>query len=274
MRRKGFTLVELLVVVAIIALLISILAPTLKSAKDLAKQMICATHLRAIGTGSTLYAEANRGQFPSYRWGKNVVDGIILSVANLARAYEWNDATEQPFLLADGSGRNTPIGIGFLHFAGLVAPDMLYCPLQASVNPAPNRFTRATYADPYGLKKLPWAEAGSVVFHSGYEYNLNCTVLSGNQNAIYTYSKAEQMPSRAFMAMDLMLTKGWLCHLLAGPDTPSWQVANSGGSVTLKQSAKVYQLMTDLNGGWYGGVGDTDSWPSHVQAMGYIQGTP
>ncbi len=54
-RTKGFTLVELLVVVAIIALLVSILLPTLGRAKELARRAICGSNLRNIGTGIKMY---------------------------------------------------------------------------------------------------------------------------------------------------------------------------------------------------------------------------
>lgn len=59
--RYGFTLIELLIVVAIIALLISILLPSLNQARKQARQLLCATNLRSIGSAATFYAEDNRG---------------------------------------------------------------------------------------------------------------------------------------------------------------------------------------------------------------------
>jgi prepilin-type processing-associated H-X9-DG protein/prepilin-type N-terminal cleavage/methylation domain-containing protein len=62
----GFTLVELLVVIGIIAVLISVLLPALAKARSQAQTVRCLSNIRQVGQGLLMYANANGGTLPPF----------------------------------------------------------------------------------------------------------------------------------------------------------------------------------------------------------------
>jgi prepilin-type N-terminal cleavage/methylation domain-containing protein/prepilin-type processing-associated H-X9-DG protein len=63
-RKHAFTLVELLVVIGIIALLVGILVPVLSKARQSASRIKCASNLRQLVLGMTMYAQQNKDEVP------------------------------------------------------------------------------------------------------------------------------------------------------------------------------------------------------------------
>ncbi len=134
-RNPGFSLVELLVVIGIIAVLISILLPVVSRTRKQAEQIACMSNLRQLGMVYQMYANANRDQVPlGYSYGQ-AWSGYFLSI----------------------NGQAFPI-MGALYKADMLdTPQAFYCPSQiderwrfnTSSNPFPPRvgvlYTRVGY---------------------------------------------------------------------------------------------------------------------------------
>jgi prepilin-type N-terminal cleavage/methylation domain-containing protein len=107
--RKAFTLVELLVVIGIIALLISILLPTLSRAREASRRTQCLSNLREVSVAFRFYALDNRDQVPlGYRAGNKQFNSMLWS------------STAKKFVL-----------FGWLYRANLMkSPKVFFCPTE------------------------------------------------------------------------------------------------------------------------------------------------
>ena len=64
MKRTGVTLVELLIVVAIIALLAALLFPVFAKIRERGRQTVCLSNLRQLGLATALYAQDSDDRYP------------------------------------------------------------------------------------------------------------------------------------------------------------------------------------------------------------------
>lgn len=92
-RRRGFTLLELLVVISIIAVLMSLILPAVMDARKTARRIQCLHHVRNLGIGLVNFtSRSDTSQFPAYgTWGDYRHDSTQqwVNAANPAQLKSW-----------------------------------------------------------------------------------------------------------------------------------------------------------------------------------------
>ncbi|MFC1781854.1 type II secretion system protein [Planctomycetota bacterium] len=89
-RAKGFTLVELLVVISVIAILMAVLMPALSRAREAGKRAVCLSNLKQLQLAWDLYADDNGGKICGAGGGDENRPGEVGWIERIW-ATDWNN---------------------------------------------------------------------------------------------------------------------------------------------------------------------------------------
>lgn len=212
-KQEAFTLIELLVVIAIIALLLAIIMPALNMAKEHARRLICASHLRGLGQILHTYADEHNGLIVDPLYGSD--DGTGNPRINPVTTYLFSEADGNGDLKDDPPPPADPINVNLapLWKQGLVAKSSIfYCP---SAHPG-DPFSYSAYG---GEEKWPYPVFSNPDnpdrIRVSYSYipqsardkiNVNGTQFPGTTN------KLIQTASGKAMCLDTLQNMEWWSH--------------------------------------------------------------
>lgn len=109
--RRAFTLIELLLVVAIIALLISILLPAIGKARKAARVSICMSNQRQVAAGNHNYASEWKGKLCAFTWGPTTSQSSWTELNNHQNDYIQAHANQAVDIVRRRTGDATTYGL-------------------------------------------------------------------------------------------------------------------------------------------------------------------
>jgi prepilin-type N-terminal cleavage/methylation domain-containing protein len=241
--RKAFTLIELLVVISIIALLMSILLPSLTQVRERAKRVMCATNQKSIYEGIVLYANTFDDELPlSLYCTGGIVQGQRKPNANLAAPWLTYMLFEIKRWEEWGNHIDTTYGLGYLWTSGIIEEGkVFYCPS------TPKTVDPAYYYDAFnGEKPWPWNnnsdEQNPHYVRSSYSYipQTNSTVKLDSESFPKIAKRYSKLKANSVVTIDLLFRLDKLPHKSKESQGDGVNLLRSGGDVEFVYESEAF----------------------------------
>ena len=211
----AFTLVELLVVIGIIALLISILLPSLSRARQQAARVTCAAQMRDLVNAVVMYAGSNHGSLPEQRGYAPDVNSANYKVTQDDSAFAMmgsiSSAAFPDFENTDNFGDGA--GLGKLFVGNYIkTPKILVCPSMQEKTVLNNQARPGYFFNPH------WAYA-----------------IENNSKLTTRYKKITAIPNDRCLIIEFFYDEGSIAHIEPKEQSAYFNMAfGDGHAVTIK----------------------------------------
>lgn len=121
--RGGFSLLDMLVTISVIAVLLSLLMPGLQGVREATRKVVCSSNVRQLGLSAALYADQNRGQIPP-------------SIFRIPATQDEAPRFQNMMTLRLGTRPGVWDGLGILYSTDFAnTPGVFYCPSHTGDHP-------------------------------------------------------------------------------------------------------------------------------------------
>ena len=263
-KNRGFTLIELLVVISIIALLLSILMPSLGKVKEHAWRLICATNQGTVTRGVHTYSAEYDGKLPvtCYNGGGN--DYEIAYSDNPWTSYLTHTIdTSQAFgsHIVDG-----PWSMGQLYQTNVIdEPKSFYCPAIPRYSRSAivvNDYSYRYEAHIDSLGRWPWnSNEWATLWVSVSYYYTPFSWDKNERNLPAIATKADQLQSTSIMGFDVILDIGYMAHKSRIAGGGGVNAFYGDGHVKFRSSPEAFEYIFDSSN-W---ISSMDSFNHHPE---------
>ena len=253
-KSHAFTLIELLIVMAILGVLVTMLVPVIAGQIEEARRKSCQANLHAIGRKMVEYAHDHKGRFPHY-WSTNAnwPWHAIGHKNNVPGDTDVADGTRPLFMLMYEPYEESP-GVWISKATDYVPPDVFVCPSVGGAEPDP-----LGYSDQVGFTSYKNLSYSFQHHHSADATGIHLSILTPGSRVIM----ADKNPLTAFTTSGVTGGTTFYRMEATGEAHDSMSVNHGGDGQNVLRVGGSVEWATTVN---LGPLGDTIWDPSNKTA--------